>query len=113
MDVAKSRAILAFGISCFEEHLDKSTCTSDNTSTKYKVHTFNLGVLCNQEFIVEPASLQFLIQHGFDFNKQFSKGISYHKGADKVRYITRYTLESFSYEWEVVHVYNTHTVEPG
>jgi hypothetical protein len=79
-------------------HTDgKDTCTSDEDNPSshgnilnndvmvhYKVQTFNLSVLCSQEFVVEPGSLQFLIQHGFDFNKQFSKGISYDKGVDKV-----------------------------
>lgn len=91
MEVAKSRSILAFGISCFQEDKDNTqpACTDEDNKTKtenikYKVCTFNLSVLCSQEFVVEPASLQFLIQHGFDFNKQFSKGISYYKGSDKV-----------------------------
>ncbi|XP_020897879.1 target of EGR1 protein 1 isoform X2 [Exaiptasia diaphana] len=90
VEVAKSRSILALGISCFQESTDgmNSNPSEGNSSDKnynieYQVCTFNLSVLCSQEFVVEPASLQFLIQHGFDFNKQFSKGVLYHKGEDK------------------------------
>jgi target of EGR1 protein 1 len=41
-------------------------------------------VLCSEDYIVEPASLKFLVEHGFDFIKQYSKGLSYYRGNDKV-----------------------------
>ena len=42
--------------------------------------TYNLLVLCSEDYIVEPASLQFLVQHGFDFSAQYRLGIGYSRG---------------------------------
>merc|ERR1719188_2153734 len=64
----------------FQPRTDSSS--SSTSYWTYSVHTYNLSVLCSEDYIVEPASLQFLVQHGFDFSAQYSLGIGYNRGND-------------------------------
>jgi len=99
--VAKTRSIISLGISTF--HLDNvqkkvpeeesnghkngdeedSEEKSATKSWNYRVSTYNLMVLCGEDYIVEPGALKFLVEHGFDFRKQYSHGIQYLRGNDR------------------------------
>lgn len=95
-DVAKSRSIIALGLSCFklqprlsdrrEEVVDNGDGKQNDRRSlcmKFVVQTFNLFTLSNESYIVEPLSLRFLVEHGFDFNLQYAKGLAYTSGNDR------------------------------
>lgn len=87
-EVAKSHSILSLGVSCFKsiEH-DDDTAAVDTSQQqrglRYQVQTFNITMLCDEDYVVEPVALRFLVEHSFDFNKQYSQGVSYYRGQDK------------------------------
>ena len=77
--VAKTRSIISLGLSLFR-FLQPEERSEKTASWSYSVTTYNLLVLCSEDYIVEPASLQFLVQHGFDFSAQYRLGIGYSRG---------------------------------
>ncbi|EDV23307.1 uncharacterized protein TRIADDRAFT_57787 [Trichoplax adhaerens] len=81
--VAATRAIIALGISCFHRLQVYDNEDGDAEYTTVMTQTFNMMTLCDEAYTVDPESLQFLVHHGFNFNRQYSSGISFRRGNDK------------------------------
>ena len=80
-EVAKTRSVISLGLSCFKMLAPNSESIDSGC---FQVQTFNITLLCSENYVVEPLSLKFLVQHGFDFNKQYATGIPYYRGPDRV-----------------------------
>ena len=81
--VAKTRAIIALGLSIFKEQPCQIDTEPNYNLKRYQVQTYNIVLLCTEDYIVEPGSVNFLVKHGFNFNQQYSEGIPYYRGNDK------------------------------
>ncbi|XP_028392038.1 target of EGR1 protein 1-like [Dendronephthya gigantea] len=74
-DIAKTRSILSVGISVFQKRAENTQVGKGNSD--FFVQTYNVMLLRKDSFTVEPASLKFLLEHGFDFNTHYAKAIPY------------------------------------
>jgi len=85
-EVAKTRSIISLGLSCFKQQLesDSDDPSKETNVSIFLVQTFNIFVLCSETYVVEPLALQFLVSHGFDFNRQYAQGLPYSRGNDPV-----------------------------
>ena len=85
---ATTRSIISLGLACFSclSNADSSkneVSNGDCNIIKYNVSVYNIILLCSESYIVDPSALEFLVNHGFDFNKQYSEGIPFYKGNDR------------------------------
>ena len=62
--------------------VDSENVFAASKKWNFSAQIFNLICLCEQEYVVEPDTLKFLVGHGFDFNNQCSSGLLYHRGND-------------------------------
>lgn len=74
-EIARTRAVISVGISCFIE-----AASADGATSSYEVYTFNLATLPTQNYVCEPSAAVFLAEHGFDFNAQIRHGLRYTPG---------------------------------
>jgi len=96
-EVAKTRSIISLGLSCFKlQHASDSGDQSKETKmSTFLVQTFNIFVLCSENYTVEPLAVQFLVSHGFDFNRQYALGLPYSRGNDPVPACTDFCFAVF------------------
>ena len=72
-EIARSYSVLSFGLSC-------CMLSEQTNSMELSCVTFNILLHCQEPYMIEPQAVQFLISHGFDFNKQYSRGLPYWPG---------------------------------
>jgi len=84
-EVAKTRSVISLGLSCFKlQNAPDCGDKSEGETNTFLVQTFNIFVLCSDSYVVEPLAVQFLVSHGFDFNRQYAQGLLYARGNDPV-----------------------------
>ncbi|CAJ0585815.1 unnamed protein product, partial [Mesorhabditis spiculigera] len=71
---AATRGILSLGIATFKN----TEADEEGKVLKYQSHVFNILTYPNTPFTIEPGAMEFLVRHGFDFNKVVGQGVMYH-----------------------------------
>ncbi|PXF45648.1 Target of EGR1 protein 1 [Gracilariopsis chorda] len=95
-NLAHSCGILSIGISVFDaitpdadmpDAADQSSGDDDTPTiripTHYSVSTYDFVMFCNTPFSMVADSGQFLVAHGFDFNRMFRSGIPYDRASSE------------------------------
>lgn len=88
-EVVTSRAILSLGVACFKWGKDPQVSEGP---IPLEVEVYNVWLLVQQPFVTDPNSAQFLVEHGFDFNKQYSQGLPYTPAATRNKARPPHTL---------------------
>ncbi|KAI7823376.1 ribonuclease CAF1 [Gamsiella multidivaricata] len=92
--LAKSHALVAFGLSIFiktepaseSKSMDGTAATGGEVNDRergYKVHNFNFSMLSETDYAVSPRSMIFLAENGLDLNQWIMEGIPY-TGGDRL-----------------------------
>ena len=101
-ETVKTRAILSLGVACFHwkpppnnnsSHVSDDPppavpptdhTSDDGHSIELGASVFNVWLMCQSPYTIDPSSALFLLEHGFDFNKQIARGIPYTPGPMEV-----------------------------
>ena len=83
--LAATRSIISLGLACFQScrNIERKDCGENELEIGYSVSVYNVMLLCSDPYTVDPKAVEFLVEHGFNFNKQFAEGISFYRGNDK------------------------------
>ncbi|KAF9429076.1 Target of EGR1, member 1 (Nuclear) [Entomortierella beljakovae] len=91
--LAKSHALVAFGLSIFIKPESKKKATvpvtgesaekpsTDDLEYHFQVHNFNFSMLSEEDYSVSPRSMIFLAENGLDLNQWVLEGIPYTGGS--------------------------------
>jgi target of EGR1 protein 1 len=89
--VADTRAILSLGLSCVRFLTSHPTSAAPGENEEHKnynwtflVQTYDILCACQDEYTIDPRSVKFLVDHGFDFNRQMAFGLPYRRGRPMV-----------------------------
>ncbi|KAJ1969947.1 hypothetical protein IWQ62_000288 [Dispira parvispora] len=76
-NVVQTHSLLSFGLCVFRRCL-ASDDDNDKGGLKYQVTTIDIRLYRGDTCLVDPRSLHFLTQHGFDLTETFRHGIPYY-----------------------------------
>ena len=76
-DTATNYAIVSLGIACFKWPFSDNNELCDIPLSCY---VFDMLLFSEDSYMVEPASIKFLVHHGFDFNSQYRYGLRFAPG---------------------------------
>ena len=98
-EVADTHSVLSLGVACFRwderggesegggEERERGGEGWKEEGRSCSAEVFNVWLSCQRDYILNPQSACFLLEHGFDFNKQLSKGLLYTPGQAPVSQI--------------------------
>ncbi|OZJ05448.1 hypothetical protein BZG36_01617 [Bifiguratus adelaidae] len=78
VQLAKDHALVALGLTAFSKK--KNASQEEDNAQQWIAHNFNILLKPMREYRVDPRSLQFLSESGFDFNRQIRDGVQYMPG---------------------------------
>ena len=82
-----SHSVLSLGVGCYqwgEEEEEEEEEEEGRRERGLVAQVYDVLLLCQEPYTVQPSSLKFLVCHGFDFNKQCSSGLPYTPGLVEV-----------------------------